>query len=150
MTDVVFYHLTETSLDEALPVLVERSVARQWRVTIQAGDENARDRLDTRLWDYAADSFLPHGKDGDSPEAQHPIFVTTSDQNQNASHTRFVVENATLPQSLEGYERVAIMFDGNDAETVGQARENWKALKSDGHALTYWRQSPEGKWERQN
>lgn len=149
MTDIVFYHLTETSLDEALPVLVERSVARQWNVTIQAGDEVSRDRIDTRLWGYAADSFLPHGKDGDDPADQHPIFVTTTSMNHNASNIRFVVDNAELPDGLNTYERIAIMFDGNDDYSVNQARGNWKNLKDAGHALTYWKQSPEGKWERQ-
>ena len=149
MTDIVFYHLTETTLDEALPVLVERSVARQWNVTIQAGDDASRDRLDSRLWEYATDSFLPHGKDGDDQVDKHPIFVTTTGLNQNASNIRFVVENAELPEGLNAYERVAIMFDGKDDYSVNQARGNWKNLKEAGHALTYWNQSPEGKWERQ-
>lgn len=149
MTDIVFYHLTETSLDEALPVLVERSVARQWNVTIQAGNDAARDRLDTRLWEYASDSFLPHGKDGDDPVELHPIFVTTTSMNHNASNIRFIVENAELPDGLNTYERIAIMFDGTDDYSVNQARGNWKNLKEEGHTLTYWKQSPEGKWERQ-
>lgn len=149
MTDIVFYHLTETSLDEALPVLVERSVERQWNVTIQSGDDASRERLDARLWEYAPDSFLPHGKDGDDLAAQHPIFVTTTNMNQNASNIRFVVENAELPEDLKAYERIAIMFDGKDDYSVNQARSNWKILKQAGHALTYWKQSSEGKWERQ-
>lgn len=149
MTDVVFYHLTETTLDEALPVLVERSLGKQWKVTIQARSEPVRDRLDARLWEYAADSFLPHGRDGDTPE-DHPIFLTTTPLNQNGSHIRFVVDNAELPDDLNAYERVAIMFDGRDSDTVSQARVDWKKLKDDGHTLTYWKQSQEGKWERAN
>lgn len=149
MTDIVFYHLTETTLDEALPVLVERSVARQWKVTIQAGDDASRDRLDTRLWEFAADSFLPHGKDGDDPVENHPIFLTTKELNQNASNIRFIVENADIPDGLNTYERVAVMFDGQDDYSVNQARGSWKTLKDAGHTLTYWKQSPEGKWERQ-
>lgn len=130
-------------------MLVERSVARQWNVTIQAGDDASRDRIDSRLWEFSPDSFLPHGKDGDDPVDKHPIFVTTTGLNQNASNIRFVVENAELPDTLNDYERVAIMFDGRDDYSVNQARSNWKNLKDAGHALTYWKQSPEGKWERQ-
>lgn len=149
MTDIVFYHLTETTLDEALPVLVERSLGRQWKVTIQAHSDEVRDRLDTRLWEYEPESFVPHGKDGDADPQQHPVFLTTGNLNQNGSHIRFVVDNAALPEDLNTYERVAIMFDGNDESAVNQARNNWKNLKDGGHGLTYWRQSAEGKWERQ-
>ncbi|MDZ7823348.1 MAG: DNA polymerase III subunit chi [Ahrensia sp.] len=149
MTDIVFYHLTATTLDEALPVLVERSRQRDWKVTIQTNSDGARDRLDGRLWSYAAESFLPHGRDGDAHEKLHPVFLTTQkDMNQNDSQIRFVVENAALPDQLNVFERVAIMFDGNDSDAVDQARANWKALKADGHQLTYWKQSAEGKWER--
>ncbi|KPB02414.1 DNA polymerase III subunit chi [Ahrensia marina] len=148
MTDIVFYHLTETSLDEALPVLVERSLGRQWKVTIQTHSDDVRDRLDARLWEYKAEDFLPHGKDGDPFEADHPVFLTSTDLNQNGSHIRFVVDNAALPDGLNSYERVAIMFDGNDESAVSQARNNWKNLKADGHSLTYWKQNMEGKWER--
>lgn len=149
MTEITFYHLTQTSLDEALPGLVERSLARNWKVTIQTHTDDVRDRLDRRLWEYDANSFLPHGRDGDEPMDQHPIVLTTTDMNQNGSQIRFVVDNARLPEKIGTYERVAIMFDGTDESAVGQARENWKNLKKDGHALTYWKQSDEGKWERQ-
>jgi DNA polymerase-3 subunit chi len=40
------------------------------------------------------------------------------------------------------------IFDGNDETALATARADWSRLKVEGFALTYWQQSPEGKWEK--
>lgn len=40
------------------------------------------------------------------------------------------------------------MFDGYDQAQLEGARAQWKKLKGEGHSLTYWQQSPEGRWEK--
>jgi DNA polymerase-3 subunit chi len=52
------------------------------------------------------------------------------------------------PESLDGYERAVFMFDGFDASQLALARANWKELKAAGHALTYWQQTQEGRWQK--
>ncbi|MEQ8401718.1 MAG: DNA polymerase III subunit chi [Roseitalea porphyridii] len=148
MTEVTFYHLTETALEAALPGLVEKSLARQWRTVIQVPDAQACEEVDMMLWTHEPVSFLPHGRDGDEPAADHPVFVTASTDNPNGAAIRFVVRGAAPDGDLSAYQRVAIMFDGQDDEAVQQARGHWKTLKADGHTLAYWKQSPEGRWER--
>ena len=32
--------------------------------------------------------------------------------------------------------------------TVQGARAQWKKLKGEGHSLTYWQQTSEGRWEK--
>jgi DNA polymerase-3 subunit chi len=49
---------------------------------------------------------------------------------------------------MAGYERIVYLFDGRDAAAVGQAREQWKAVKTAGCQATYWQQSQEGRWEK--
>lgn len=63
MTEVLFYHLTESKLEDALPPLLEKSVERGWRVAVQLKDAARRDLLDQHLWTFREDSFLPHGTD---------------------------------------------------------------------------------------
>ncbi len=46
MAEILFYHLTESTLEEALPGLLERSVERGWRAVVQTGTEERRDALD--------------------------------------------------------------------------------------------------------
>ena len=147
MTDVLFYHLTESKLEDALPPLLDKSVERGWRVAIQTSDAARRDLLDAHLWTYREDSFLPHGTDeGEMPERQ-PVLLTTSSDNPNEASVRFFVDGAEA-SAIETYQRIVFMFDGYDQAQLEGARAQWKKLKGEGHNLTYWQQTPEGRWEK--
>lgn len=145
--EILFYHLTETRVEDALPALLERSLERNWRVVVQSVDDVRCEKLDEHLWTFRPDSFLPHGLDKDPfPELQ-PILLTAGPGNPNNATVRFVIDGAA-PPDLGGYERVVFMFDGHDEEQVAGARGHWKALKGDGHTLSYWQQNRDGRWER--
>ena len=60
MTEVLFYHLQDMSLENVLPPLLEKSLERGWRVVVQSTSEERADALDAHLWTYRDDSFLPH------------------------------------------------------------------------------------------
>lgn len=145
MTEVLFYHLTESKLEDALPALLEKSVERGWRVAVQTREEGRRDHLDAHLWTYREDSFLPHGTDAGEHSAAQPVLLTTTSHNVNNASVRFLVDGAE-PPALDAYERIVFMFDGYDASQLEAARSHWKRLKAEGHVLTYWQQSPEGRW----
>ncbi len=145
MTEVLFYHLTESKLEDALPALLEKSVARGWRVVVQTTREDRLEALDTHLWTYREDSFLPHGTDADERPHAQPVLLTTGPDNANNATVRFLVDSAE-PPPLDPYERIVFMFDGHDAMQLENARAQWKHLKEKGNTLTYWQQSPEGGW----
>ena len=146
MTEVLFYHLTESRLEQALPELLERSLARGWRVVVQCSSQERRDALDNHLWTYREDSFLPHGSDGESSGALQPVLLTTDPaQRANEPHVRFLVDGA-VPDTLKDYVRAVYLFDGHDAEQLDTARARWKVEKGEGHAVTYWQQTEEGRW----
>jgi DNA polymerase-3 subunit chi len=147
MTEVLFYHLTESTLEDALPGLLEKSVQRGWRAVVQTGTEERRDALDTHLWTFRDDSFLAHGTDREPHVAEQPVLLTTEANNGNGAEIRFIVDGAA-PPDVAAYERAVFMFDGHDAEQLEKAREHWKAMKASGHAVTYWQQTPERRWER--
>lgn len=145
--DVLFYHLTETRVEEALPALLERSLERNWRVAVQAADDERCELLDLHLWTFRPDSFIPHGRATDPfPELQ-PVLLTSGPDNPNGASVRFVIDGAAPPE-LEGYERVVFMFDGHDSAQVEDARRHWKKLKGEGHNLSYWQQNRDGRWEK--
>jgi DNA polymerase-3 subunit chi len=147
MAEVLFYHLTESTLEDALPALLEKSLSRGWRVVVQTGSEERMDALDSHLWTYRDDSFLGHGLESDPMAADQPILLTTRDGNPNSAAVRFVVDGAE-PPPLDGYERAVFMFDGHDQQQLELARIQWKALKGGGHAVTYWQQADGRRWER--
>jgi DNA polymerase III subunit chi len=147
VTEVLFYHLEQQPLERVLPALVERTLARGWRAVVQAGSEERVEALDTLLWTYAEESFLPHGTRRDGNPAAQPVYLTADDINPNEATVRFLVDGAGIGD-MAGYERIVYLFDGRDASAVASAREQWKAVKAAGCDATYWQQSPEGRWEK--
>ena len=45
--------------------------------------------------------------------------------------------------------RVVLLFDGRDETMLTSARAAWKDAKAAGHDVTYWKESPSGKFEKQ-
>jgi DNA polymerase III subunit chi len=42
-----------------------------------------------------------------------------------------------------------MLFDGRDPAFVERARTQWKKAKDAGHEVTYWKEQPSGKFEKQ-
>lgn len=146
MTDVLFYHLTETRLEDALPPLIDKSVERGWRVVVQTCEPARRDARSASLT-FREESFLPHGTDEADFSESQPVLLTVTPDNANAATVRFIVDGAEPPPA-DAYERIVFMFDGHDQEQLEAARAQWKKLKGEGHNLTYWQQTSEGRWEK--
>lgn len=147
MTEIRFYHLTRTSLEAALPQLLEKTLARGWRALVLASSEDRVEALTAHLWTYDDRSFLPHGSAKDGRPAYQPIWLSSEDANANEANVLFLTDGAESAH-VETYDLVAEVFDGNDAEALAAARERWKAYKKAGHELTYWRQTDEGRWQQ--
>ncbi|MEH6725921.1 MAG: DNA polymerase III subunit chi [Hyphomicrobiales bacterium] len=147
MAEVLFYHLQAQPLEEVLPGLLERSLARDWRVVVESGAPEQLEEIDNLLWTYREESFLPHGLDDHEFASEQPILLTSTDANANAAHIRFLVHDAALPSDLN-YVRVVLLFDGLDEVSVQNARQHWKTLKGTDHELTYWQQNEAGRWQK--
>ena len=147
MTEVIFYHLTERTLEQVLPGLLERCIERDWRTVVQFGTEERMAVIDSHLWTYRDESFLPHSCLRDGTEPAQPVWLTTDTDNPNEANVRFMVD-AAIPPDLEPYTRGVYIFDGHDNTALDAARERWKIEKDAGHDVTYWQQSASGKWEK--
>ena len=147
MPEVLFYHLTERTLEQTLPGLLEKCVEREWKSVIQIGDPQRLPVLDKLLWDYRDDGFLAHCAERDGMEIHQPVFLTTETDNPNQAEIRFMVAGA-IPPKLDTYTRGIYIFDGHDEAALNQARERWREEKSAGHTVTYWQQKPSGGWEK--
>jgi DNA polymerase-3 subunit chi len=147
VTEVYFYHLERQSLDQVLPKLLERSLKRGWRAAVQAASEERVEALNTLLWTYREESFLPHGTARDGRASSHPIYLTAGDDNPNEAHIRFLVDGAMLADASP-YVRVAYVFDGRDQDAVARARAAWQDAKARGDAVSYWQQDADGRWQQ--
>jgi DNA polymerase-3 subunit chi len=146
--EVWFYHLERTPLERALPELLEKTLARGWRALVRTGDLARMEPLDTILWTYRDDSFLPHGR-ADAPDAdRQPVLLTTEAENANEADVLFLIDGAE-PGELDGYKRCVLMFDGRDEGELAAARARWAAFRRAGLELSYWKQEPSG-WTKQD
>jgi len=147
MTEVLFYHLERQPLEAVLPTLLEKCLERDWKVVVQGGTTERLEAVDTHLWTYREESFLPHGSTGDGDAAAQPVYLTTGQDNPNDADVRFLIDGAE-PPDLGGYQRAIFIFDGRNEDAVVQARGHWKTASGAGHDVTYWQQNDSGRWER--
>lgn len=145
--EILFYHLERARLQDVLPTLLERSLQRGWRAVIEAPDRKVVDKLNSHLWSYREDSFLPHGAPDDGFADRQPIYLANSSENPNGAAIRFFVGGAE-PQDIAGYERIVYLFNGFNDDELTRARRQWKRLTSEGRKATYWRQNEQGSWEK--
>ena len=147
MSDIGFYHLTRSPLETALPKLLEKAFATGKKIVVRAGSEERVQALNSALWTYDQDSFLPHGtvREG-SPEHQ-PIWLTNEQENPNKAAFLVLTDGADA-DDLDQFERCFDMFDGKDEQAVAAARERWRLRRDAGHDLTYWQQNASGGWEQ--
>src|SRR6202023_2822981 len=54
MTEVLFYHLKDQSLEQVVPSLLQGALERGWRVVVQASSDERVDGLGAHLW-YSRD-----------------------------------------------------------------------------------------------
>lgn len=151
MSEVLFYHLERQTLEQALPLLLSATLQRGWKAVVQTGSEARMQALDSHLWTYKDEAFLPHAAKGDARfadiAAEQPIWLTDEAETPNKANVLFLVDGGERDM-IDGFERCVFMFDGRDEESVARARMRWSELKNAGHDLTYWQQTAEGKWEQ--
>jgi DNA polymerase-3 subunit chi len=148
MTEVLFYHLQNMSLESVLPPLLEKSLERGWRVVVQSTSQERADALDAHLWTYRDDSFLPHATWRASDAEEQPIILALEEGNPNRAHVRFLVDSAPLPADSDSYERMVLVFNGDDADALAAARLAWTVCKARGFTVTYWQADEFGRWRR--
>ncbi len=147
MTEIRFYHLTKRPLEDALPVMLDRTVNRdRRRAVVMAGSPERVEALCVHLWTHDDRGFLPHGSKADGFEAEQPVWLTDSDENPNGAQVLFLTDGATAAD-VGAYDLVCEIFDGNDETAVAAARERWRVYKDSGHGLTYYQQTSRGGWE---
>lgn len=143
--DISLYQLTATSIEKTLPKLLEKVYEAGFRIHILCDTPEHVSLYNASLWTYSPSSFLPHGMEGDPQD--HPIWISTEACNKNKAAV-LVITNGEEAIDLHQYKRCLDMFDGNDEESVKKAQGRVKNYLSQGHSLTYWKQTIKGTWEK--
>ena len=146
MTDYWFYHLEASTLEGALPNLLEKTLEKGWRALIKMPASRLQ-ALDEFLWTYRDEAFLPHGRE-DEPQADlQPILLSSDTQSAKGFDAVFLIDGAEI-EDLEGVTRTIIMINGRSDEDVKRERGRWKILKDQGADLAYYQQDDRGLWAK--
>jgi DNA polymerase-3 subunit chi len=139
---VDFYHLDAMPIERVLPRIGERLLAGGGRLLVVAGDEAMAARLDTELWTYAVDAFLPHGRAGEEGEANQPILIAVELEPVNGARNLLIADGRWRPEALD-FERTFYLFD---AATLDAARAAWRTLSGrEDVQRNFWREE-DGRW----
>ena len=150
MSEIRFYHLTQTPLEGALPTMLERTLDRGQRAIVRGGHADRLRFFDGLLWTANDASFLPHGIDGDPHPDRHPVWLTTGSDNPNGANVLFLIDGAlAATDEMAGLETTAILFDGHDEAAVEGARDQWRTVTSAKLAAVYWAQEG-GRWVKKH
>ncbi|MEM6440429.1 MAG: DNA polymerase III subunit chi [Pseudomonadota bacterium] len=146
MTALRFYHLTERPLEAVAPALLETCLKHGMRAAVRAGSDAALRGLDQALWTYSDAAFLPHGLASEPHAGKQPILLGASDPPENGAAYLMLVAGASQPpESLTGFDRVALLFDDQDLAAKDRARADWRAAAAAGLPAEYWAQEG-GRW----
>jgi DNA polymerase-3 subunit chi len=147
MTEVSLYHLTISSVEKALPKVLEKVYGAGKRATVLASSEERVESLANALWTYTPASFLPHGTKKDGFAERQPIWLTTELERPNGATVLVLSDNVTIPP-LQDFERCIDIFDGADEAALQLARTRYQTYCQQGHSVTYWEQGLKGNWDK--
>ena len=149
MIDIGFYQLNQRRAEAVLPQLVTKALAAGHRLLITSADAALLDRVDAALWDFAPDSFVPHGQAAALAAARiaaQPVLLASVGDSAGNAADCLVQLGGDLPDDLAGLTRVLFVFDADNLET---ARARWRKLvKSDAVRPAYWRENDAGRFEK--
>jgi DNA polymerase-3 subunit chi len=146
-TEIRFYHMERSGLEQTLPMLVTKALQNNHKIIIKSANENDIERLNEHLWSYDPASFIPHGTSKDGPPENQPVFLTTKDENPNGADVLILAHGATH-ENLKDFTLICEMLNGNDPQSIDEARARWKTYKEEGFETTYWQQGTKGGWEK--
>lgn len=148
MSELWFYHLTRSRMEQVLPMLVERALAHGWRVAIRVDEAAMVTRVDDLLWQAAPpERFLPHGLALAANAAAHPVVIGQGDVAVNQPDYLIALGGAAIaPEDCAALRRAVLLFDGQDEAALNAARAHWRAFVEAGISLQYWSQES-GTWQ---
>ena len=145
MGQAFFYHLTDSPLEQTLPMLIGKARGAGWRVVVRGPEPAMLDALDAALWLGPEEAFLAHGRAGGPHDALQPVLLCAPDQQAEAQCLMCVGGAGVTAEEAAALQRLCILFDGHDTRAVAEARVQWKALTGAGIVAQYWAQE-DGRW----
>jgi DNA polymerase-3 subunit chi len=137
-----FYHLTGAPLERVLPAICEKLLAAGERLLVVT-DPARQAQLDRQLWEYAPESFLPHGRAKLGNDEAQRVLISTEVEAGNGARNVALADGVWRDEAL-AFDRIFYFFD---AAAIDEARASWRRLKDrEGAERHYWKQDERGRW----
>tara|TARA_B100000282_G_scaffold56466_1_gene37172 strand:- start:1506 stop:1952 length:447 start_codon:yes stop_codon:yes gene_type:complete len=145
MSEVFFYHLTKTTLEIALPKILERALSEKWSIEIRTSANTNLDEISNAIWRGPEESFLPHCLEDHEDLQDYPIVLCKSPL-KDWRDCLIVVGQADLKENeVKNYKRICLIFDAKIEVELSKARKSWKKLSEEGINTAYWAED-KGRW----
>ena len=140
MTRIDFYQTSDEVMAFAC-----RFIAQVYRkghqIYVHAASEAEATQLDTQLWTFQAESFVPHGlQSATKDNTRVPIKIGYSQQHaqQHEKTQQAVLINlsAEIPPCFTQFERVAEVVPA-DKKSRATARQHYEFYREKGHKIQY-------------
>ena len=136
MTKIDFYQIES---DEAPLLFSCRLIAKIYRmghqVHIHSESEVQAGEIDSLLWSFRPESFIPHSLDSVKEEA--PVRIGYSGMEEPNTHQEVLVNlSGSVPDFFSRFERVAEVVPHN-TDSRDAARKNFKFYKDRGYEIKY-------------
>ena len=149
MSEISFYQVGQGTVEKCAAILLEKMVEQHMRVLVLTESESYTEFLNTYLWTFRPNSFVPHGTVKEGEPKSQPIWITETLDNAHHANTLMILGGQEITD-LTDFSRCVDLFNGQDNTALDLARSRWKAYKKAGHTLTFWRQAEDGKWAKQD
>jgi len=147
MSEVFFYHLTQTRLEVALPKILDRALSTDWSVELRIGMETNLETISNAIWKGPEESFLPHCSEDNDKLNDYPIVLSKSPLS-NERDCLVVIGQAELQKNeVEKFKRVCLLFDSKNEVELTNARDCWKSFSDVGVNTVYWAED-KGMWKK--
>lgn len=117
--------------------LVRKARAADSRIVMLAGDAQQLNALDTALWTFSDQDFLPHVRADDPLAAQTPVLLTDSDEAEFPHHQVLINLTLRTPAQFARFERLLEIVSTEEADRLA-GRERYRFYQQRGYPLNHF------------
>jgi DNA polymerase IIIc chi subunit len=128
--EVNFYQTDEATSKSIAPLLL-KILSEKKRVLILCKDKNLTQEIDTALWNYGRNKFIPHAvaSDDNFDPARQPVLISDVEENKNSADFLLFVDEPSA-QFLSSFARVFYFFE--DGKNISKIKPTNFYKKVDG------------------
>jgi DNA polymerase-3 subunit chi len=154
MTTVMYYELNITPMEKVLPQLLLKMLSAnedgsnqpEHRAMVLAESSARVDELNTMLFTFSTNKFIPHGTAKDGFADRQPVWITDSSDNANGAKNLFITHLNPV-DFIGNFSKCVRFFDGSNPIQTEAAKKLIANDTAAGMNTQHWRQTKSG-WDR--